>query len=345
MTRSARVAASRPVTRFALTEPERLGLLFTTVRGLPTDGTDHLVVFRSSPLALSDAWDAPDQLPGLLDPVTVTAEVGGRSKQVVDSLVWAVRPGARLTRGQRRQLTNGGVDHVVSRTHDGRVEAIDVRGTWTRSREGHQTRAVLARALGPSLAILLGRLLPAGSQIPVGLAGADKPGWVAVPLGLACPTCGQRLIRVDHHYPGRGWDSPRQAVVCLSGQQHPRTGNSEAMSMAHRQLTASVPERPELDEERAERNVYVIESSSVADGSIAFYVGQTAIPPEQRLEQHRTGVKAAQAFRSGRYLPGRLRPDLLPELPSLLADETSRAAEQFTYHALAWAGLPVLGGT
>ena len=252
---------------------------------------------------------------------------------------------APLTRGQRKELREAGVDHVLRRSADMRLEAMDVGGVWSRTRGRGESRRSVAATIGPSLAVLLARLLPAGSEFPVRLAGIDDPGWVALPMGLACPTCNDRLIRIDHHYPGLRFDSQRQALVCQSGRRHRQTRDPCTMLMGHRQLSAVVPEKPETVTGPRNHCVYVIEARAAADDSVAYYVGETAKAPEDRFEQHRSGEDAARAFAGGSFIPLRLRPDLVPELPHLPSRLASQAAEQFAAAVLRWRGLRVLGGT
>ena len=94
--------------RFGLTEPERLGLLFTTMRGVPAAAGAWLVVFHSSPLALSDNWAVPRQLPGLGDPIDVYAEVAGRRADTVEAYAWPLRPGTGLSDSQREHPAESG---------------------------------------------------------------------------------------------------------------------------------------------------------------------------------------------------------------------------------------------
>ena len=345
MTTSRPSVGGSPIKRFALTEQERRGLLFTTIRGLPAQRGSWLIVSCSSPLALSEDWAAPTSLSGLADPIEVSAAVAGRPSGNVDALAWRMQADSRLTRGQRKELREAGVDHVLRRGADMRLEAMDVGRAWSRTRGRGESRGSVAATIGPSLGALLDRLLPTGSELPVGLAGVDDPGWVAVPTGLACPSCDDPLIRVDHHYPGLRFDSTRQALVCRSGRRHGQARAPSTMLTAHRQLSAAVSESAVTAAGPRRHRVYVIESRAVADDSLAYYVGETAKPPEDRFEQHRSGGDAARAFAGGAYVPVRLRPDLVPDLPELPSRLASQAAEQFTAAALRWRGLPVLGGT
>ncbi len=77
------------------------------------------------------------------------------------------------------------------------------------------------------------------------------------------------------------------------------------------------------------RHLYVIEVKRLHPSvNFDFYVGQTGRTPEIRLEQHRTGYKAAKCFRRGRALARGLSYDLMWELPRFFDDDSAKQAEK-----------------
>jgi hypothetical protein len=337
--RSPAVGASRLV----LTESERLTLLFTKVHGLPRTDVDWLVVPTASPFALCDKWRAPDALPGLDDPVRVqSVYVAGRMHPTP---AWAWPVAGRLTRKQRLALSDGSVDHVLRTDRDGQVHALDVSGRWQRHRDGRDTRRMVASAHGPTLDTATDDLVPSESAALRRLSGRDLPGWVVVPLGVLCPTCGQPLLRIDHEYPGLNWSSRRQLILCAAERRAVEGPGAQQVGVSHRQLRAALPDSPASSGSRASRRVYVVEAAPTHDAPRAFYVGETSKTADERLREHQHGLRAARAFRSGRYYAERLRPDLIPALPETMDTLTAKAAERFTASVLRWQGLSVLGGT
>jgi len=332
----------RPV-RLVLTESERLTLLFTTVHGLPRPDVGWLIVPTASPLALHETWRAPDALPGLDGPVRVHCV--HRWTQAHPTPAWAWPVASRLTRKQRSALRDGSVDHVLRADHDGRVHALDVSERWQRHRDRQDGRRVVASARGPTLDTAADGLLPSEHKALQRLAGRDLPGWVVVPLGITCATCGQPLLRIDHEYPGLNWLSQRQVIVCPAEQSAVEGRDAQVVGAAHRQLRSAVPDTPDALSHRASHSVYVVEAVPTSDAPPGFYVGQTSKSPDERLDEHRHGPRAARAFSSGRYHAARLRPDLIPTLPETMDALTARAAEQYTAFVLRWRGLSVLGGT
>jgi predicted GIY-YIG superfamily endonuclease len=80
---------------------------------------------------------------------------------------------------------------------------------------------------------------------------------------------------------------------------------------------------------RGHHNVYVVYlRNPKGDGKAAYYVGMTGLTPEQRFENHRTGIKAARIVRRcGERLVPKLYAHLNPmpyakamEMEVLLAD-------------------------
>lgn len=66
-------------------------------------------------------------------------------------------------------------------------------------------------------------------------------------------------------------------------------------------------------------NVYVVLLRK-ADGTVGFYVGQTAIDPEERFAQHKTGIRASRFVR-------KYGVHLLPELYARFNPMTRAEAE------------------
>ena len=66
-------------------------------------------------------------------------------------------------------------------------------------------------------------------------------------------------------------------------------------------------------------NVYVVLLMK-SDGTIGFYVGQTAIPPEERCAQHKAGIRASRFVR-------KYGVHLLPELYARFNPMTRADAE------------------
>lgn len=89
-------------------------------------------------------------------------------------------------------------------------------------------------------------------------------------------------------------------------------------------------------------SVYVLEV--VGLGPKDVYVGQTWHDPEERRRQHATGIRVAKVFKRAGVSVGRLRPDLLPALPSLTTKELALAAEGQVAQALTAQGYAVYGG-
>ena len=80
---------------------------------------------------------------------------------------------------------------------------------------------------------------------------------------------------------------------------------------------------------RSPRHLYVIRLERRHPSiDFDFYVGQTGRTPEIRLEQHRTGYKAAKCFRRGRALARGLSYDLMWELPRFFDDDSAKQAEK-----------------
>ena len=327
-----------------LTESERLSLLFTTVHGLPGNDVDWLIVPTVSPLALCETWRAPDALPGLDDPVRVQCVHRAAGGHSTPAWAWPMAA-TRLTRRQRSTFRDRSVDHVLWAERDGRWHAMDVSGRWERHRHSRDSRRVVASARGPTLDAAADGLLPTEHPVLARVAGRGVPGWVVVPLGVACASCGQPLLRIDHEYPGLNWLSHRQMIVCPAEQRAVQGREAQAVGVAHRQLLAAPPDVPTTSDPHPGRQVYVVEAAPTHDAPQAFYVGETSKSPDERLDEHRHGPRAARAFRSGRYWAARLRPDLLPTLPETMDTHTAKAAERFTAAILRWRGLTVLGGT
>ena len=66
-------------------------------------------------------------------------------------------------------------------------------------------------------------------------------------------------------------------------------------------------------------NVYVVLLMR-SDGAVGFYVGQTAIPPEERFAQHKAGIRASRFVR-------KYGVHLLPELYARFNPMTRADAE------------------
>lgn len=92
--------------------------------------------------------------------------------------------------------------------------------------------------------------------------------------------------------------------------------------------------------------VYVVELDDAVGPRVnpqypSVYVGQSAVPPEQRFAQHKTGIRASRYVRKhGKWLRKRLYQRFNP-LPTR---EAALAAEQHLAQALRNRGYTVFGG-
>src|SRR5262245_9689813 len=91
-----------------------------------------------------------------------------------------------------------------------------------------------------------------------------------------------------------------------------------------------MPQKPKRKSSASDHhNVYVVYlRNPKGDGKAAYYVGMTGLSPEQRFDNHKTGVKAARVVRKyGERLVPRLYAHLNPmpyakakEMEGILAD-------------------------
>nr|WP_249420202.1 DUF3293 domain-containing protein [Rhabdothermincola salaria] len=177
-----------------------------------------------------------------------------------------------------------------------------------------------------------------------------EPGWVHEDgVGLDC-RCGEHLELFGcERTAKRGGRYRAVALVCPNEQSvlFGRNATPAQKSVVKRRRTYLMARR-DADRKRLSERAYwcyVIELADTAGPRSSplpwLYVGQSALTPDERLAQHRAGIRASKWPRN--HAVG-LRADLYDQQPVLRSQEEARAYETWWAEVLAVRGWAIKGG-
>ena len=336
-------------------EPEQWVPIDVAVRHLPT--RLHLITAwnpMSQQLSLEENCERMDQLATALDelaalwfPAVGTSPDGTWSENTF--AIYGISRDVAIELGARFE------QHAIFEATDEELIVLGCDETWEVSRELEVAEVVAEASADKTQRDLSTQIAETlGFSITSTLVRADYDGWEHEgSCGAVCRTCDAELELFGCTAAGRSGTINRLiAFVCLECQTllwpHDVDASTRECAKLWRKFIFA-------QQEAAERNAketyyaYVIElegevdtRSTGADAELPWlYVGQSAKPPAERLQQHLEGYKASRwVTRFGSHL----RPDIYDGHPLLRNRLSALAYETWLAESLRNKGFPIKGG-
>ena len=276
-----------------------------------------------------------------LEPHRALAESQGYDRAAKAWAVEGLGPHAALKVG--RKLGKG----VIFRLTRTKLQVLGCSFRWSREREILDTS--VAPPLGPTLADAVLETL--GVEVAPDFQRASLQGWSHEgKVECSCPQCANELHVFGADLTSRD-GVPYRAIAflctgCATVHLPPRVPAGCRELVARRRIFCTA--RRDADREKhSERRywVYVVELADAVgprEGHLPWvYVGLTSKTPEERLAEHKAGV------RHSRYVQKHergLRPDLYEDQPILRTYDEGRAYEPYLASRLHAQGYPFKGG-